>query len=715
MSTLAMTDRAVRGSQQIRKDEVKPQGPTLAPKYTDDAAVKLTIQDAGRGKTTLDQRQFNLHLREADVLFQSPRTNSNFEGSTVSRANISRFTVAKHTNSLVPTMKAGIFYETPPFVIRPRPGADQNTARAKSALYGALMDSCDFEGTSEEALEYMTVFGTVIVKAGWETVTKKRKIRKPKAKPLEANLPYTGKIRIRTVESDQFKTTEEDVTTEGMWFELCQLGQVLIDPAWNHPNKLHKCKWLIHVSYPTMNDLDEMRQQIDYDEDGNEYEIYDIPSEQELLDYFYSKPFSAGIASQVEQNLGDQNWTISHAQNPEKISTEALDERPIKMLERWDQTYVYTVLAIDGGEEGILIRKEMHSLPFIPTFSANFWNIPNSPYGLGVGRMSGNDQRVDKGLTDAALDILSFALNPQYVRDRGANIATQQIRTRLGGIIDADAGPRGLREAFALVETPRIPAETFTVLMDSRNAAEGTVGADEAFQQGNLPSRGKSSAARTATGAGAIASASAEKIGGPVGHFVRGILIPFVLLMDYFSKQRMSPSYRDKILGKKLGAEFLLDADDFYESEDEFECLAGAKLAAKKAMAQALPFLIQIFENMPIVQQLNATGYVVDVQEIVNMVMEVSEWKNKKNLIRRMTRQEAARFQQSNPGMQKTQSQLATVAARHQAKSEEIDQKENAALAREMLGRASDEALQWDERRWDRQYDNESVYAPEGA
>jgi hypothetical protein len=68
----------------------------------------------------------------------------------------------------------------------------------------------------------------------------------------------------------------------------------------------------------------------------------------------------------------------------------------------------YAVLCPDGEETGVLIRKEKHGLPFLPFFSANFWNIPRAGYGLGIGRISGSSQRVEKGLNDAMLDILSF-------------------------------------------------------------------------------------------------------------------------------------------------------------------------------------------------------------------------------------------------------------------------------------------------------------------
>jgi hypothetical protein len=713
MTELANT---VNGSQRINKDDVVLV-PLLDPRYTDDAAVQLVIQDARKARTYLDQKQWNLHWREADVLFQSPRTNQSFEGSTTARANISRFTVAKHVNSLVPGMKSGIFYEMPPFLIRPRPATSQRTARAKTALYGALLDQASFEDESERALESMTNFGTVVVKGIWKKDTKIKKLRAPKAAPVKMKLPFGGELTVHTRESTEIMVQKTEVEEEGLEVEVCELGSVLIDPTWRKANQLHKAaKYVVHVTYPTFTDLDKMRdQQAIFDDEGNQVGGYDIPPEEELKAYFFSHEGNAGAPSQVQLNLGGQNWAIHHAQNEEEPGSVDPLERPIQMLERWDHGNVYTVLCPDGGDRGVLIRNEAHDLPFLPFFSANFWNIPNAGFGLGVGRLAGSDQRIEKGLTDAVLDILSSSVNPMYARDRGANAPTQQIRQRLGGIIDVDTKPgQSVRDVFGIIELPKTPAEAFTVLQNASQSAQSTTGADEAFTQGNLPGRG-SSAARTATGAGGIMSANAGKIQGPVGHFVKGILLPIIELLEHFVKSRMSLKKIRDILGQELGAAFELDAQNFYESEDRFECLAGAHLAAKKAMAQALPLLVQIFENAPLIQQLNATGWIVDVKLLLEMFMEVSEWKDDRELIRRMTPEEEQKHQQNNPGMQKVQGQIVAIGARHQAKSAEIDQSNEADLAKDMISKANDEAALWDERKWARTGINESVFAPAGA
>jgi hypothetical protein len=710
MSQLA---NQVNGSQQIERADFTAEGPELDPRYTDDGAVQLVIQDTQRASTFLEKKQWNLFWREADVLYQSPRTNTTFEGSTVARANVSRFTVAQHVNALVPTMKNGIFYENPPFMMRPRPSTKQATARAKTALYGALLEECDFENEAELALEDMTTFGTVICKAGFDRYILKKKRRRPKKAAPKVDLPFGKSLTVHTIESDELEVVDDEIQVEEIYFERCELGSVFIDPTWKSPNNLHKgAKYLVFQSYPTFKDLDRMRQQKVEGEDGKIEAGYDIPGEDELIAFFTTHPQSAAGPGQVQLNQGGQNWAIHHAQGDEEPASADPTLRPIRMLERWDRTYVYAVLTQDGGDRGVLIRKEEHGLPFIPFFAANFWNIPNAGYGLGVGRLAGSDQRIDKGLTDAVLDILSYAVNPQYVRSRAANVPTQQIRQRLGGIIDVDPGPTGnTTNSFRLLEMPEVPASAFPVLQDARQSARSTTGADEAFTQGNTPTKG-TTALRTATVGGGIMAANTAKIQGPVGHFVRGVFLPFLELMDFFVKNEMSLTKIRSVLGPLMAPDFELDAQNFYDADDKFEVLAGAHLAAKKAAAQALPLLVQIFENPQLISQLNALGWMVDAKVLVDMFMEVTEWRNNQELVRKMTPEEQAHFQQSNPGMQKVQGQIAAIGARHQARSEEIDQQNEAQLARDMIGDANKQAAGWEERKWDRQAIEASPFAP---
>src|SRR5581483_9981207 len=86
-----------------------------------------------------------------------------------------------------------------------------------------------------------------------------------------------------------------------------------------------------------------------------------------------------------------------------------------------------------------------------PFLSANWWNRPKAFYGMGLGLIVGQNQRVDQGTINAILKILSFGVNPIYLRKRDSNAPTQMIRTGLGKILTVDTE---VDKAYKLLETP---------------------------------------------------------------------------------------------------------------------------------------------------------------------------------------------------------------------------------------------------------------------
>jgi hypothetical protein len=688
----------------ITENEVTTE-PMMPAKYTDEAIIALVTEDADKAQAYLDEKQWGLHWKEADVLYQSPRTAREFEGSVVSRANIARFKVAQTVQQLVPGCQSGIFYENPPFLMRPRPNVQEGTTRAKMALLGVLMDRCKFVARAKRGMETQCNFGTVIFKTGWEQKTQRRKRYVSKVPQLQVQLPMDNGPRIvPTKEGNEMEAQEYDKDVSGPFFEECDLGSVLVDPKWKDANDISTAKYVIHRSYLTFNDLEDLRENV----------LYDIPKAEDLRAYFFQNEGNAMVGSQVSQSLSTSDGMIHHAEPDNEVTSADPLERPLESLERWDDEMCYNVLRDQSGR-CVIIRKHDHTLSRVPFFAANWWNIPGAAYGMGIGRIVGNDQRIEKGLIDAVLDILSFALNPSYARDRGANISTQQMRTRLGGIVDVDAGAnRKAGDAFSLIPTPEVPPAVFSVLQTSQQASNAASGSDEAFTSGNLPGRAQSSAARTATGAGGIITANANRISGPVGHFADGVLIPFVKLLMEMVREFMPVSEILAILGDEMGADYKLSIDEFFNSEDYVETLAGANLAAKKAMAQSLPLMVSILENPHLIEQLNAMGYVVDVKVLFDMFMEMSEWKNSRQLIRPQTPQEKQSMQQANPGAMKVQGDMAKIAATHQAKSSEIDQSKEADLAKDLTLRSFDSASDYTMRGVDRAAQQQGEFYPEG-
>lgn len=620
------------------KDVQTPPDPALPAKYTDEAVLSIVVQDYQAASSWLENRRWPLNWTETDLLYQSPRTLSVFEGSTVTRANISRFSVAKQVNSLAPAITGAIFSDATPFEIRPRPSAHQNTARAWKELIAELLDEIKFKQECQYGIQGMVNQGTVIFKMGWETITQVETHYKRKASPHRDDMPFGPPIITPTKASDEFEAVDVEITRNRPTFEKCELGTIFPDPTWKSPNQIWKAKWIVHELYLTYDDLQKLR---DNDE-------YDIPTNEELRAAFMDDAETPDSISPTEQAM-TANTSIHHAEREDFEWSEDPLMKPLQVLEWWSDTHKRVVL-----QKKIVICNKTHNLRVKPFVSANYWDIDNSGWGLGCGRIAGSDQRCEQGLLGALMDILAFSVQPEYAVARGANVPTQDQRRRLGGIRMVDGNDA--TKAISLIQQPIVPPDVWRAIQAVVSSSENATGADQATVQGSIPGRG-SSIVRTGTGAGMVGAASSARLQSPVERFIDGVFLPFLDFVYRMVKERMPVSEIRSVLADRA-VDLSVDFQDFLSQVVKFDTLAGTRLAAKQRMAQALPFLMEVFSNQALIQQLSETGWKVDVMELVNMVLDMSEWKNKRDLVIPMTDQEKQeRAQQQQAAMQASSKQ----------------------------------------------------------
>ena len=643
------------------KDIETPKDPALPPKYTDPAVLSIVVQDYERASAWLENRRWPLAWSESDILYQSPRSLAVFEGSSVTRANVSRFTVAKQVNSLAPAISGAIFSEPTPFDIRPRPSSHANTARAWKELISELLDQIHFKQEATYGIQGMTNQGTVIFKVGWETVTEVETHYRRKASPLQTQMPIGPPLTIPTEESDEFEAIDVEITRNRPTFEKCELGTVFPDPTWNSPNQLWKAKWVVHSMYMTYEDLNKLRDNPDYD----------IPPEDQLRALFVNEVETAKSISATEQAM-TANTSVHHAERQDFEESEDPLEHAMQVLEWWSKDKVRVVL-----QQKVVLRNSNHTLGEKPFLSANYWDIDSAGWGLGVGRISGADQRCEQGLLNACLDILAFAVQPEYTIARGSNVPTQDQRRRLGGIRMVDGNDA--TKAIALVEQPQVPADAWRAIQSVVASSDAATGADQASVQGSIPGRG-SSIVRSGTGAGMVGQASSTRLQSPVERFVDGVFLPFLSFVYRMVKERMPISEIRNVLAERA-VDLEVDFQDFLSEVIKFETLAGTKLAARNKAAQALPFLMEVFSNQAIVQQLSETGWKVNVMELVQTVLDISEWKNQRDLVVPMTPQEQQMRQQQQQATIQANSKQALQEQKHQGDMELEDRKISGRIA----------------------------------
>ena len=627
-------------SQAVLSDDVQTSpDPAIPPHYTDQAVLSIVVQDFERSQSWMNDRRWPLMWTESDTLYQSPRTTTVFEGTSVTRANVSRFSVAKQVNSLAPAISGAIFSDPTPFEIVPRPSVSQDTARAWKELISQLLEEIDFKQEASYGVQGMVNQGTVIFKMGWETETRVESHYYRKQAPQQVDMPLGNPLTIFTKESDEFEAVDVEVTRNRPIFEKCELGSVFPAPTWNRPNQLWKANWIVHRRYLNYDDLTKLR-------DNPEY---DIPSDEILRGMFMESPENIQSISGVEDAL-TANRSVFHAEREDTEISEDPLMKPMECLEWWGKTEVRTVL-----QKKVVIRKGPHKLPDKPFVSANYWDIENAGWGMGVGRISGADQRVEQGCLNAILDLLAFAVQPEYAVARGANVPTQDQRRRLGGIrlVDGEDATR----AVALIPQPQVPPDAWRTIMAVVSSSEGASGADQATVQGSLPPRG-SGIGSSGTGAGMISAASSGRLQSPVERVIDGVFLPFLRFLWRMVKERMPISEIRAVLGQRTD-DLMVDFQDFMEADIKFDTLAGTRLAARNRMAQALPFLLEVLGNQALVQQLAQIGWKVNALELTKMVLDMSGWKNYNDLIVQLTPQEQQMMAQQNPEVIKAQAQAA--------------------------------------------------------
>jgi len=586
---------------------------------------------------------------------------------------VQRFTVAKVVNAIVPQLYKGLFYTDPPMVLRPRPGTSQNTIDAKTALFSTLLDECNFKMETKIGLEQMAHLGTGIWK--WGIKYKKIITRKRTATATKLEAGPEGYKATAMVPEDKAPMIERKTRyAPRPYIESRSIDRVLVDPHTMFGD-IRRADWAIDQRFMDFYQFQELFKGIAALPDGHpDKKGWVIPSETELKSWFLP-PTDAGTAGEsTTQQAAYINGVVHHAEDINIQVTPDVLMKKLEVLEYWDKKRKIIV---------VQRKKKLYAgeNPFgiIPFLSANWWNRPRAFYGMGLGLIVGQNQRVDQGTINAILKILSFGVNPIYLRRRDSNTPPQMIRTGLGRILSVDGE---IDKAFGLLESPKVPSDVWSALAESEKATESSSGADAQLVQGSS-SGPRSSMGRTATGATNLAGASATRLDGPLDNFIEQVFKPWLYILDMLVFEYFSDAEIYTILGDELGKDFELDLQSFHDGVVEFETLAGASLSAKRIMAQSMTLITQLFETPAIQEQLaDINEEYIDFKEIIKMMMEASEWKNIQDIIKPLTPAMKQKRQAQSQAAQQ-QSKLAT----QQAVSAQNAQQKSKLQAESIQGR----------------------------
>jgi hypothetical protein len=607
-------------------------------------------------------------------LYQSPFSARYWDGSAGSagseRANIPFYTVATAVNAIVPTVINGLFYEPRPFMITQRPGTSELAAEAIGDILEYQLEDINFREELRLGVMNAVLFGTGIWKYGWETSTRKRTIYRKANSPTVVKSSVPGAEPITLVPNEE--EVEEIETTEYVdrpFFEhIVNLRHVLVDPGLDVPT-VKKAKYLIHRLFSTWDDLDKLR----------ERPGFDIPSKEKLLELFLP-PKEPVDMSTGESSIKNPLWDARAEARWEATTIDPFNQ-PLEILERWDKDKYIVVL-----QKKLVICNDANPYGEIPFLSVGWWDVPEAYWSMGLAKTIGSEQRLQQGVTNLWLDNAALNLNGVYVRVLGKGVPTQNIRVSPGKIVNVD----NQGDFVPLKRLDAVP-EAMEAIQMSQARAEQVAGANEMTSQGVAGASGHSNAARSAAGVNALTAGAGNRTADFVEKLSNQVIMPFLYAAHELNRALLPIATLKYLLNEELEHEFLKKKGDIIEilnARVKFSITAGAKMQARRNMAQALPIMIQFLTSAETTQQLSLQGLKVDVALLLKMMFEVSEWRNYYDVVVPMTPQDQQRMAQQSPAGQQVAKAKATGALQQQQfqnKSQLADQNNIARAANQVL------------------------------
>ena len=624
----------------------------VAPKFDDDAAATIVWMDYNRAQAWLDNNSWLAEWQYIDYLYQSPNFDRDWRTQSSRTARISRFNIAKNRNTMSTQVRRGIFAEDNPFLLEPRgklagdPGA-QLYIDAWTEIFSVLCERADFEYQMGLLIDCQALQGTGIGTPGWEEKAVKRRTRRQKTPPVKIDQPIGDPVAVNTWESDEYITSTEEVTESWPFFEYRRLGTTLYDEKWRTPNRPDlSAAFKIDVDYVTFQDLQQMRKLDCYK---------DIPSDDELKRFFLQNPLGdAQAGSQTAQSNVDSG-AVLHASGEERHSSKDPFARPFLKLSRWTRDAVVEVLCYESRRK--TIRNGAHAMEdHALGYAANWWNIDNSGYGLGIGRLNAGDQRMDQGVLNEVLKMIAFPMNaPILYNSATGNAPTQSVVLGMGTFWGVNAPDGDVRKAFGFMQMPQVPPDAWKIYQLAKDGGEDLVGANATTMQGNAGGPG-STALKTATGVNRLGGKADENVSGPISQ-IETIIERWIMFLWIMVLEEMPVREIREILSDKFGDAILkkIDPETLLNAKFNIKILAGQKLAAKAAIAQVIPFLLQLVQQPQLMEYLHQKGWTINFKAIEDLFMQMSELQGRQDIMVPLSKEEKEAVQQNNPGAMKAQ------------------------------------------------------------
>lgn len=631
--TLNTAEDEGRAQEPITQDEMAFADQELS----DEAALKLVTQDVILAESYLNSKSLPASWNVTDDLYRAYLQSTPWPGgSNNARSNLSMPVVMEAVESLLPQAHMAFFSDPQPFLLLPKGKTSPNAARAMAKVVCWAIKKSGFQEEIRKSLKSAFLYGNCLAKYGWEKSSYKKRTYKRAS---------DGTMVISI----------EPVDISCPTFEAVDLRNALVTPD----TKCHDPRTagaITHQSFFTAEQLDELRNS-GYDK---------IPSREDLKRLL---AINAVITEDSLRASKQETFRQDQAQDPTKIASADPLKQNLEILERWTEDRTITVL-----QRTIVLRNEPNELDTKPFLGCAFIDVLNSFYGFGVAKLVEGEQRLQSGVMNAAVDVLSLHMNPMFQREGGIGQSSQTILASPGKVINESG-------KLTPLQVPSVMQEAQEVLMASESRASRRVGANYGP---DMPTQ----AMRTAEGVQAFTSGVQVRLQYFVEQFANLVFVPAIEAFIELVKNNLTPEQIDDILsdveGKTYKEAYGQDVMDVYNGTYSVDVLSSTKLAGRRAAAQLVIPLMQMVANDPVQQSFTQQNKKFDFVEFLEQAFNLAGY-DIGTLVVDMTADDQKRAMAANPAVIKAQSDQQQTAQEQQNILQQIQAKGEVGLATKLI------------------------------
>lgn len=588
--------------------------------WSDAHAKTVVLRDYDQA-ATWRQSNHDWRWQEAWRTYNAVAQVRHWEGTRMPRSSIGIYTAFQQVESVLPRIVQALFGDDPWVEAEGGIGVTAEAARTVRDIVLAQLDQSNAREQVRMSAKSMLVCGNGLLELSWLHQERRRLSFVPSFVPKKKTVtdPLTGaKMAAPTGEFDRRiqEITVMDIENRPV-LSYTPLARFYIDP--NAPStNVQEARFVVHRDLMDIDKLKSLK----------ETPGFDIPESMALIELAAEKPSDHG------------DWTMAnqgHARN--ESTTPWIDQsvdpaaRRVEVLRYWTRDRLVWLI----NRTWIAFNKP-NPFGFIPYYNLPCWDLLDRFYAIGLVEIVHGEQNFQQDVLNLRVDELALSINPPRYKKRGQPLPQYQMRVRPGMIAEIDSP----REDVVTVFPSNVTQQASFEIQASEARAQKATGVTDLALMGTPT--GINPAARTATGASTQAQASFNRIQYLVENMEANVIEPILDDIVSLDKLYLDPNQMVKSL---QGSE--LDPIEIFQADVKFRMRAGSRMQSKQGLMAVYPMILQAMTNPALLEQLSLQGKTVNFDELFQMLVDVSGYKRKADLIRDLTKEEIERRQQQQP------------------------------------------------------------------